>query len=165
MKTITVNLFDPASVDNAIAELNAYKKSLKNKCIKLIELMCREGEDYALNTMGHVDTGETLSSIIGYRQGNIGLIQAGGASAWIEFGTGTVSGKYDGTIPPDLVLPKGWVYPGKGHGKDRNGWYYYDERDGKVHHTFGIPATSFMYRTAQMLRDEVEEYARKIFNG
>lgn len=165
MKTITVDAFSPESIDKAIAELEAYKKSLKNKCIKLIELMCREGEQYAKNWFaGHLWTGATQETIMGYREGDIGLVVAGGAAAWIEFGTGTQAGQWP--YPGD-GKPAGWDHGsfGEGHGNDPNGWTYWDEAFGQYIHTKGHITDPFMWDTAQTLKDELHNYAKKIFNG
>ena len=166
MKTITLNPFDPVSIDDAIAKVNAYKKSLKDKCIEMIDIMCRTGEKYAVTRWSaHVDTGLTENSVLGYRNGKVGIIAVGGNAVWIEFGTGTVSGTYSGTIPPDLTFPKGWVYPGKGHGKDTKGWYYYDEIRQKVFHTFGQPSDPIMWETARKLEAQAEKFAKAAFGN
>jgi hypothetical protein len=52
---------------------------------------------------------------------------------------------------------------GKGHGADPNGWYYPDEA-GEWHHTYGIPATMFMWRSAQTTRAKIPEMARRFFH-
>ena len=161
MKTITINAFDENSINNAIAELKAYKKSLTSKCLKLIEVMCAEGEDYAINAVGHVDTGETLSSIMGYRKGKEGIIVAGGQAIWIEFGTGVGRAEWAGGVLPEGIVAHGEY--GKGYGK-KPPWFYYDEADGKLHIAWGLDATSFMWKTARFLENNVGEYARKVFN-
>lgn len=161
MKTITINPFDVSSIENAIKELREYKKSLDKKCLKLIEIMCAEGEDYAINAVGHVDTGKTLSTIMGYRKGKEGLVVAGGNAVWLEFGTGVGNAEWAGGELPEGIVAHGEY--GKGLGKNPP-WFYFDERDGKVHITWGIDANSFMWKTARFLEENVSEYARKAFN-
>ena len=62
MKKIVIGL-NPQSIDAAIKELKAYKLEIAKKTQELIERMVEYGEDYALNILGHVDTGETLASV------------------------------------------------------------------------------------------------------
>ena len=69
MKTINVEL-SPDGVKKAIAEIKAYKEEIKKKSNELVKRMVALGEDYAINALGHIDTGETLGSIKGYRNGS-----------------------------------------------------------------------------------------------
>ena len=169
-KVISVQLYQD-SLEKAAEWLENYaKESLPKYCRALISLMCRRGEDYAINAVGHIDTGTTLSSIHGYRRENKGVIVAGGAAIWIEFGTGVA--RNFGTAPHpkagELHINP-WGTYGEGHGGSFNGWYYEDENGpyefGGKHwsHTFGIPANHFMYNTAQELKRACPELAREVF--
>lgn len=165
MKQINISL-NTASVSAAIAEVEAYKKSIDTKIHQLIDRLVRNGEEYAIYRLSsHIYTGDTINSVTGYRKGNKGVILVGGAALWLEFGTGVVAN----------ACPQGW-YPhplagymgmagigdyGKGHGADPDGWWY--PKDGEWHHTYGIPATQFMYRTFQDLVREEPELAKEIF--
>ncbi len=153
----------PGSISVAIQKLKKFQKDLPRKINELIDKMTKFGEDYAINTLGHIDTGETLSSIIGYRNGNTGFIVAGGNAIWIEFGTGvTYNGAVGGSPHPlgeDLGMTIGTY--GEGHGADENGWYYQDD-DGTWKHTFGIQANMFMYRTAQALKAAFPNMVKEI---
>lgn len=171
MKTITINPFDVSSIENAIADLKAYKKSLNEKCMKLIEAMCKEGEAYArARFAGHLWTGHLQETIMGYRKGNIGIISVGGDALWVEFGTGVAGGGYVGenmpaSIPATLSDGTSVSYPGGlGRGSDPNGWTYYDKEFDRYVHTKGHPSDPFMWKTARFLEENVSEYARKAFN-
>lgn len=165
----------PATAEgfNAVAKfLLDYEKTLKGKVEELIRVMCRNGEDYAINGVGHIDTGETLSSIKAYRLGNVGVIIAGGQALWIEFGTGVVANAGNAPHPKATelgMMPWGTYvapYPvnktGEPHGADPNGWWYYDDA-GKLKHTYGIRGNKFFYNTAQMLRRSYPDMAKEIF--
>ena len=162
MKKITMSL-SGQSIGEAIKELRAYKRELNAKILHLIDLMCQYGEDYAINQVGHVDTGETVSTIRGYRQGNKGVIVAGGNAIWLEFGTGVrYNGPAGGSPHPkgtELGMKIGEY--GKGQGANPNGWWYYDGE--KVRHTFGIAANMFMWRTAREIERVAPELAREVF--
>lgn len=147
----------------AVDWLEDYAKSLKDKSKEIISEMLQDGEFYAANFLGHIDTGMTLSTIAGYRQGDSGLLVVSGAAIWLEFGTGVVANRGQAEHPKKAELR---LYPwgayGEGHGSDPNGWYYMGD-DGKVHHTFGIPANHFFYNTAQQLRKEYARIAKRAF--
>lgn len=164
MKTIRITL-SPQGIDKAISDLRDYKKRLSKVVNTLLDKMVQFGEDYAINAVGHVDTGETLSSIHGYRKGKRGVIVAGGNAIWLEFGTGvTYNGSAGGSPHPkgsELGMTIGTY--GQGKGSDPNGWYYLGD-DGKLKHTYGIKANMFMYQTAKVLREEVPELAKGLFD-
>jgi hypothetical protein len=162
MKRITMKL-DPDSIGKAIKELQAYKKDLAKKVQQLIDRMVEYGEDYAINQVGHVDTGETVSSIHGYRNGNKGVIVAGGNSIWLEFGTGVKHNTPQGSSPHPKGQELGMTIGDYGQGKGANpqGWWYYD--DDRIKHTFGIRANMFMWKTARELERVAPELAREVF--
>lgn len=154
-----------AGLNKAAEWLEDYAKSaLPKNCTDLISMMIGEGEHWAINELGHIDTGSTLSTIMGYREGDSGVILANGAAIWIEFGTGVVANA--GSTPHPKAAELGmspWGTYGKGHGASFNGWWYKGD-DGEYHHTMGIPANHFMYNTAQMLRRECGRMAQEIFS-
>lgn len=159
-KTITVPL-SSSGISAVVAYLEGYSKRLEKKADELLSKMLREGEFTAKVYLTHIDTGATLNSIMGYREGDHGIIAAGGAAIWIEFGTGVT---YNHELHPkasELGMSPHGTY-GEGHGADPNGWYYKRD-DGEVRHTYGIPQNRFMYSTAQMLRREYKRMATEVF--
>lgn len=165
-KVITVPLSEEG-LNRAADWLEDYAKRILPKNARaLVSRMVGQGEQWAINEMGHIDTGNTVASIIGYRNGDKGVIVAGGASVWIEFGTGVVANSGSEPHPKATELGMSpWGTYGKGHGASFNGWWYEDpEGSGIYHHTMGIPANHFMYNTAQTLRRECPDWAKEIFS-
>lgn len=161
MRSITVSC-SVRGFARAAEWLEDYSKNLKSKARDIISEMLKEGEYYAANFLGHIDTGQTLASL-GYREGDEGLLYISGAAIWIEFGTGVVANRGSVEHPKKAELGLSpWGAFGEGHGSDPNGWYYLGD-DGKVHHTFGIPANHFFYNTAQQLRKEYARLAKRAF--
>ena len=162
MKKITIQLSEE-SIKAAIKELDKYKKELSKKVHALIDLMLKHGEDFAINQVGHVDTGETLSSIHGYRDGNKGVVVAGGNAIWLEFGTGVRHNGPAGGSPHPKGTELGMTIGeyGKGQGANPGGWWYYD--GDAVKHTYGIPANMFMWHTARELERVAPELAKEVF--
>ncbi|MFA5675452.1 MAG: hypothetical protein WDA65_02920 [Christensenellales bacterium] len=164
MQKITIQLSEE-SIKAAIKELAKYKRELNKKTLKLIDLMLKHGEDYAINQVGHVDTGETLSSIRGYRDGDKGVVVAGGNAIWLEFGTGVRHNGPAGGSPHPKGTELGMTIGeyGKGQGANLGGWWYYD--GDKVRHTYGIEANLFMWKTARELERVAPELAREVFGN
>ena len=150
-------------MEQAARWLERYSRIMLDKANGLIDKMLREGEDYAVNELGHIDTGETVSTILGYREGNHGVLLVGGNAIWIEFGTGVFfNGEgYNHPKAEELGMDAHGTY-GYGFGSNPNGWYYIGD-DGESHHTQGIEANMFFYRTAQRLRPEYARWAKEIF--
>ena len=172
MKTTTIEFnLSERSISKAIRQLEQYKKRIILKMQQLIEVMCKDGETYACQYLTHIDTGETLGSIMGYREGNRGIITAGGAAVWIEFGTGTLAngGKSGGDpFHPDRnqLGISDWGTYGKGYGNGDNypnGWFFYNEKTGRAGWTEGIAEEPFMANAAERLRDEFRKTAEKVF--
>lgn len=150
--------------------LEDYARELPKRAEEIIDSMLSKGEAYAFFSLQHIETGETLNSIMGYRNGNKGVLLVGGNAIWIEFGTGVVANAGNAPHPKaeELgMMPWGtytWYgnLSGLPHGADPNGWWYYGD-DGQVHHTYGIPSNRFFYNTAQMLRRQCPDIAKEIF--
>lgn len=156
-----------SSDSNGLQELATwiqdYANDLPHKAEAIIDSMLSKGEAYAFFSLWHVDTGETLNSIMGYRNGNKGVLLVGGNAIWIEFGTGVVANSGNAPHPKAVelgMLP--WGTYGKQQGSNPNGWWYIGD-DGEAHHTYGIPSNRFFYNTAQMLRRQCPDIAKEVF--
>lgn len=165
MKRINISL-SKNSIANAIKEVKDYKKDLQAKINELIDRMVSVGERYAINAVGHVDTGETLNSIVGYRKGKKGFVVARGNAVWLEFGTGVTYNGAAGSSPhpkgEELGMRIGMY--GAGRGADPNGWYYIAD-DGVKKHTYGIEANMFMYHTARYIEEVFPDLAKEVFGN
>ena len=164
MKTTTINLkLNTRSLDAAIRKLEAYQKHIENRVKALIEVMCLDGEEYAKAYLLHWGTGMTYGSIIGYREGNRGIIEAGENAIWIEFGTGVTKNIFG---DPFHERGKLGVYTfggyGMGHGADPYGWWYW--KDNKWNHTYGIQMQPFMHNAAMKLKEDFEQTSKRVFN-
>ena len=168
MTTIEFELSE-ASIDNAIEQVESYKKKVKENTKQLVEEAATTLEEYAAFELSkHVWTGETLASLRKEfsRNSMTARVLVGGAAVWLEFGTGVVA---NGVSAGTYVHPKaselgmqpigqyGWH-----HGSYSTGWYYYDE-EGRRRHTYGIPTTMFMYHSAQNVARDLPEIGRRLF--
>lgn len=166
--TIDVELSEK-SLDEAIMAVQIYRDSLDNKASVLVKETATQVEEYAAFELSkHIESGDTLASLKTiYRQGaQTARVKVGGAAVWLEFGTGVVRnnvgvGNYAHPKAKELGMYGIGEY-GHGHGSDPNGWWYTDV-DGAHYHTYGIPATMFMYHSAWNARRDIPELARRIF--
>lgn len=149
-------------IDRAIKEVEKYKSELNAKISLLIEALTDYGVEIAkvqVRQLGAWYTGELESSISGYFSPStgVGIIKAGAPYAvYVEFGTGVVGA---GSPHPD---PAGWQYDVNNHGE--SGWWYYNDRDGKMHWTKGMRSRPFMYNTARELEQECVRIAKEVFS-
>lgn len=159
-KVITMKL-TTKGIEQAIKEIEAYKKEFQQKCNKLVEVLTDMGVDIAKMQIQQLDavyTGELMNSIDGYFSPSIGagFIKAGATYAvFVEFGTGVV-----GSQSPH-PNPQGWVYDKNNHGEQ--GWVYYNEYVGGFRWTKGFESRPFMYNTAKELEKSCEKIAREVF--
>ena len=149
-------------INRAIREIEKYKAELNAKVSRLIEALTDYGVEVAkaqVRELGAWYTGELESSIEGYFSPSVGvgIIKAGAPYAvYVEFGTGVVG---SGSPHP---APAGWRYDVNAHGE--SGWWYYNDRDGKMHWTKGMPSRPFMYNTARELEQECVKIAKEVFS-
>lgn len=144
------------SINNAIRQIEDYTKDLKAKASQLVNDVATQVEQYAAYELSfHVWTGETLASLrTKYKFGDMtARVLVGGAAVWLEFGTGVVT---NNSSVGGYVHPKGaelgvcglGTY-GQGHGAEPN--------------FKGIPATLFMWNSAQTARQDIPWLARRIW--
>jgi phage gpG-like protein len=156
---ITIQLSE-ASINQAIKELNAYKRELSRKATLLVQRLIDAGVEIAKQevlTLGAFDSGELRDSLDGlmYTDGAHGIIFTNcGHAAFVEFGTGVV-----GAESPHPTMP--WQYDVNEHGEA--GWVYYDEKQGRFRWTKGMPSRPYMYLTARQLEERVAAIAREVF--
>ena len=163
MKTIRMSL-DLDSIDAAIRKVQAYKKQLEDKINRLIQTLVDYGVGVAkaqVQQLAAVYTGELQNSIEGYfdSSSRVGIIKAGAWYAvYVEFGTGIIGAG----SPHPAPASANWIYDVNEHGE--SGWWYYNDRDGRMHWTQGMESRPFMYYTAHILGQKCDEIAKEVFH-
>lgn len=161
-KKITFGL-SVKEVQEAIKQVEAYKKELNNKCQLLVQALTDKGIEIAkfnVRSLGAFYTGELEQSINGYYSPTLGtgIVYAGAWYAlYVEFGTG-IRGS-EASHP--LSGKTGWHYDVNNHGEA--GWVYYNDNDGSYHWTDGMPSRPFMYETGRELELICEKIAKAVF--
>jgi len=177
------------SLDNAIKIVEQYRDSLDYKSERIVDEVSQIVENNARTELTqHIWSGETLLTLHTEKMANQGhsrnaKVSVGGAAVWLEFGTGVVA---NNCSPGEFVHPKakelgmdGIGEYGHGWGSNPNGWYFYDNghydaewvggtynvyNTGPSIHTYGIPATLFMYHSAWAGRRVLERIAREVYS-
>ena len=147
------------SIDSAIRQIEEYEKKLLANTSQLVKDTAVQVEEYCAYELSfHIDTGATIASLHhkDYKDGKYGstsVVRVGGAAVWLEFGTGVVTNNSSvgGYVHPRgaAVGAYGLGTYGQGHGADPD--------------FHGIPATLFMWNSAQTARRDIPNLARRIY--
>lgn len=162
LKNIDITL-DPASIQNAINEINELRDGLINGLATLAEQLTQHGEVVAKMYVARwsaIDTGNLVDSIVGeYDKGkHEGTISTGVEYAvYVEFGTGIVGAGASHPLSGELGIEYdrnnhgsgGWWYPSE------KGWYQ-PENGPRLAWTKGMPSRPFMYDTMRELERVAE---------
>lgn len=152
-------------IQRAIDEIKQYRNDLKQKTAKLVSDLVSEGVDIARNECP-IRTGNLYNSIVEEfdSTGNKGFVRVNCPYAvYVEMGTG-LRGK-TAPHPDPSVIGFNFEYDRNGHGT--GGWWYptdekdpnptkYTAKNGQMYAWMGgMPSRSFMYNTAQQLKDKI----------
>ena len=151
------------SIDNAIAELKAYKRLVEIKTNELLEELAKIGVREASVRFttaiydGVNDSSVTLNDI----PGGYSIVAEGKAVAFIEFGAGVYHnpGEPYPNPRPDGIVGIGEY--GKGLGK-RQAWGFKDD-SGELVITHGNPAAMPMWYASEEMRDKILKIAKEVF--
>lgn len=148
------------NLDAAVSQIEAYERKLQQNVRAFLEKLLAYGMEISkakIVELKAIDSGELENSLAYtlYKEGNKGIVFTDCAHAcFVEFGTGI-----KGSKNPHPTMP--WAYDTNGHGE--NGWYYYDEKQGRVRFTKGMPSRPFLYETAKEMEQRAVEIAREVF--
>lgn len=174
MKRIVRMTLNPASIDGAIKELQAYKKWLTERTSAFLKALADEGMEIAsvkFSTAQYDGTNDVSVSVEEREESRVAVVAVGGAVLFIEFGTGVkypdnhpeagehgmIRGEYGYKLGR---LQKGWRYTGD---PGTNGEVITEGKHAGEVHTYGNPANMSMYLTIRELEDKFEEIARRIY--
>ena len=152
-----------SSIDNAIAQLTAYRNSIDAKKDKLLKELANIGVKEASVRFttamydGVNDSSVSLETI----SNGYAIVAEGHAVAFIEFGAGVYhnSGEpYPDPRPEGIV---GIGEYGKGHGK-RQAWGFTND-SGELVITHGNPAAMPMWYASEEMRSKILKIAKEVF--
>lgn len=163
-KVIKVKL-NPKSIDNAIKELDEYKRDLERRVQLLVKTLTENGAEIArakVVEMKKYYTGELLNSIDSYLFGfggaPVGFIRVNAEyGMFVEFGTG-IKGTENQKHPAHSAF--NWAHDTHKHGD--SGWLFPMD-DGTYRRTKGQASSPFMWETAQQLKEEFPKIVKEVF--
>lgn len=175
MKTISIELSEE-SIEQAIKEIEEYKRSLTKKIKILVERLASIGlqtVDTTMLSIAPVDRGDYSVDLVYNAEGNSvqgAVIRLEGDQVlFVEFSAGILFGTDSfPSLPNNPSYGQGYgmgTYPdGKGHWDDPTGWWYIDKW-GQAQHTYGVRAYAPMYQAAVAMRNQIHSIAKEVFGG
>lgn len=163
-----------SSIDQAIKELQNYKKWLLEKTQEFLKELGNEGVEISsakFSEATYDGTNDVTCSVEERGDTKVAVVALGGAVLFIEFGSGIrypdshpEAGKHGmkhGTYGYGLgKMEKGWRYTGD---PGTNGEIITQGKHAGQVHTYGNPANMSMYQTVRELEEKFEEIARRVF--
>lgn len=170
MRTIKVNPLSQSSIQNAIAELEAFKKMVEEFPSKYVtalsEFMAQTLDAEAPNLSSH-----WFLELRENENGTSGVFIFDGIVQFVEFGSGLVgSENHEGIntewlakLPPPYNVGYESRKGGFAHHLDKQGrdyWVY--PKNGEFYSTYGQPANPFIYRSVEQLLSARASIARQV---
>ena len=166
-KVIKVKL-DPQSIEQAITEIEEYKKDLERRVRLLLKTLTDRGVQIAKAKVvehGIIHDNELTNSIHGFILGDKGFIRVDDEHAvFFEFGTGPMGASDPHPLGPTYTTDA-WYTKADGKPMDElYGWTPLTNDDGETYYlTVGQKSKPFMYETALKLRDEFPAIVKEVF--
>lgn len=159
-KTIHMTL-DPASIQSAIREIEAYKKWVLQKTQQLAKRLADMGAVLAsieYSRVPYIGTKDVEVSVEDMGENKFSIVASGETVLILEFGAGITYG-YGHPQDDEFGYGPGTYPSDKGHWDDPRGWYIPGGE-----HTYGNPPAMAMYLTGKELHDRVLEVAKEVFS-
>lgn len=160
---ITINPYDPKSIDKAIRQLKQYKNDFRAKEEIFIKRLAEIGVSVANTGFSTADyDGINDVQVEMTQSGTRAIVRAFGETVgFIEFGTGVKFPEWDNS-GMDYTPPKHGTY-GFGQGANPHGWYY-NQGDGvKARHTYGNQPAEAMRTARDVMIERVMQIAREVW--
>lgn len=156
-----------STIDKAIAELDKYEKSLKQKNQQMLDKIADAGVSEAQYRFMYAEYDGDYTISVDKEMGDestMYVTATGNAVAFIEFGTGAYYPDEHPNATEDWMRHGSWSTSayGKGHWDAPHGWWY-EVEEHVYRNTFGNPANMCMYNAAKVMRDKEVNIAREVF--
>lgn len=163
---ITISL-DRESLLNAANELEAYKKSLREKTDLAAKRLANIGLRIAdaVYKVSQYDGEKDVSVKVEKTEKGYKVVASGSVVLFLEFGTGVTSG-YGHPQASDFGMgPSTWSLgpQGKGRWDNPNGWFYINRETGEFGHSFGNPPAKAMFQAEQEIVRSIKKVVEEVF--
>lgn len=172
-RTITIDIFDPASIDRAVNEIREYSRWVQRKTDELRERIAyfiAKDASAVFNTAVAEDdmregviTGSVEVSVEPQGDNTTVIIASGKDAVFMEFGAGVYYNGAVGSSPNPLGTGLGFTIGSYGKGNGRKEVWAYDGGDGQIHLTHGTPASMPLYKAVQSVSRDIARIAREVF--
>ena len=188
MKRINCSLTKSGSIERAIKELEAYKKSLNQKTERFVNALMEVGiqaaKEHSGKYAGMISFTKQLNQTVNGCNGV--LIATDGQRVITEWYASKKDAEKHRNVRSYEISPlllaefgSGWLanvlgnvagvgqgtMPNSmGHATDPDGWYWYDDNAVK-HHSIGEAPTYPMHNASMAMMSQIEQIAREVFHG
>jgi hypothetical protein len=179
-KTITIDVFDPASIDRAVNEIREYSRWVQRKTDELrqriAELISNQAQAVfnssvadngfmVINGNAVDDTrfGEVTVTVQPEGDNTTVIIANGKDAVFMEFGAGVYYNGAVGSSPNPWGTDLGFTIGSYGKGNGRKEVWGYRGEDGEIHLTHGAPASIPLYKAVQSVSRDIVKIAREVF--
>ena len=161
---IHIDVFNSASVDVAIKQLQDYQKRLEEKTEEVVKRLAEIGATRAQADFSNAQyDGNKDFQITVEKSDNGYVVRASGESVlFVEVGTGVTYG-YGHPKADEFGMGPGTYPNGKGHWDDPNGWYLPKSAGGG--HTMGNAPALPMYNAEQEIKANIERIVKEVFSS
>jgi len=173
-RTITIDIFNLASIDAAVKEIRDYADWVKRKTDELRErvayFIAKDASTVFNTAVAEDDLWEGAITgsvdVVVEDNGNMTLVIANGEDAvFMEFGAGVYYNGAVGSSPNPLGPALGFTIGSYGFGYGKKEVWGYTGDDGRLHLTHGTPASMPLYRALQSVVNDIEQIAREVFSS
>lgn len=157
---LNINPFNQASIDEAIKQLEAYEKSLPDKCTRLAVAAAELGAQTATETYANAEFDSTHKNFsVSAEERGVGkasVVASGPDVGFLEFGFGVTQPGWSGKVPypPHGSLSEVWPQVGP-----RPYWNY------NGHISSGSPPAEGMLTAMRAMGAQVGDLAKEVFNS
>lgn len=172
-RTITIDVFNPASIDAAVREIREYSRWVQRKTDELRERIAyfiAKDASAVFNTavvddlIGEGAVTGSVNVVVENQGDNMTVVIANGEDAvFMEFGAGVYYNGSVGSSPNPLGTALGFTIGSYGKGNGRKEVWGYRGEDGEIHLTHGAPASMPLYKAVQSVSRDIARIAREVF--
>lgn len=159
---ITIDPFDPKSIQKAIDQVEQYKNEFLAKERIFVKRLAEIGVSVASTgfAMADYDGENDVQVTMTHRGTTATVIAYGETVGFIEFGTGVKFPEWDNT-GMEYTPPKHGTY-GKGYGARPKGWFF-KQGEGAAQHTYGNHPAEAMRTARDVMIERVTQIAREVW--
>lgn len=159
---ITIDPFDPKSIQKAIDQVEQYKNEFLAKEKIFVKRLAENGVSVASTGFATADyDGENDVQVTMTLRGTTATVIAYGETVgFIEFGTGVKFPEWDNS-GMEYTPPKHGTY-GKGYGARPKGWFF-KQGEGAAQHTYGNQPAEAMRTARDVMIERVTQIAREVW--